>query len=457
LVVAEFPKLLTSRYDLAESWTLDVAERAGAYQMAKKALVGMVPSQIVEQVKAANLRGRGGAGFPAGVKWGFLPKNRSQPVILAVNGDEGEPGTFKDRTLMERDPHRLIEGCIIALYAIGAHTCYIYVRGELITSIQRLEEAISRAEQRGYLGKTPFGIAHEMAIYLHPGAGAYICGEESALLESLEGKRGEPRKKPPFPAQVGAFGFPTIVNNVETIASLPDIIALGGSDWSQLSRLPWDGGVRLYGVSGHVKKPGVYEAPVGLTLRELIYDLGGGMLYPDRPLKAVIPGGSSTPVLRADQRVDASTEEHPLYRWRGQSALDLPMGVDTFRALGTMLGTCCATVLDSSVNMVEVARNLMHFYAHESCGQCTPCREGSGWLLDMVTRLCRGQGRVEEVDRLVEVANAIMGNTICAFGEGMAMPMLGLVRHFRGEFVEAAHRGTTGSPLGLELGGGSSA
>ena len=246
----------------------------------------------------------------------------------------------------------------------------------------------------------------------------------------------------------GAFGTPTIVNNVETVASVPDIVRMGGKAWSALSRLPRDGGSRLYGVSGHVKKPGVYEGPVGLTLRELIYDLGGGMLHQDRPLKAVIPGGSSTPVLRPGDIVHAPEESQPLHPWHGKSHIDVPMGVDTYRALGTMLGTCCAIVMDSSTNMVDVACNLMHFYSHESCGQCTPCREGTGWLHDVLKNLVSGKGRPEDVDLLVDISNNMMGNTICAFADGTAMPMLGLLQKFREEFVEAGKRGIPAHTLG---------
>ena len=446
--MADFPKLLTSRYDIPSSWTLEVAEKAGAYSTARKALTTMKPDEIRGEVKAACIRGRGGAGFPAGVKWGFLPEETDKPFYLTVNADEGEPGTIKDRTIMERDPHRLIEGCIITLYGIRAHTAYIYVRCELIKAIRRLEEAIEGARQRGYLGKKPFGVDYEINIYIHPGAGAYICGEESALLNSLEGKRGETRLRPPFPAQVGAFGAPTIVNNVETISSVPDIIRMGGKAWSELSRIPGDGGVRLYGVSGHVKRPGVYEGPVGLTLRELVFELGGGMLHEDKPLKAITPGGSCTPLLRPDDVVDAPDQNSPLHPYHGKSHLDVPMACETFRALGTMLGTTCAIVMDSSVNMVEVARNLMHFYAHESCGQCTPCREGSGWMLRILNDLARGKGREQDVALLVEILNNIMGNTICAFGEGMCMPILGILQKFHQEFLLAAKNGVPGSPLG---------
>jgi NADH-quinone oxidoreductase subunit F len=443
-----FPRLLTSRYGLPESWTLRVAEANGAYASARRAFTVMQPADIQAQVKDANMRGRGGAGFPTGVKWGFLPKDNKKPVYLVINADEGEPGTFKDRTLMELDPHRLVEGCLITMRAIGAHVCYIYVRCELVTSIQRIEAAIAEARQRGYIGKAPFGVNHPIDMWVHPGAGAYICGEETSLLNSLEGLRGEPRLKPPFPAVVGAFGCPTIVNNVESIATVPDIIRMGGKEWAGLSRLPNDGGTRLYGVSGHVKKPGVYEAPVGLTLRELIYDLGGGMLHADRPLKAVIPGGSSCPVLRPQDLVVAPNEAQPLHAWHGKSHIDVPMGVETYRALGTMLGTCCAIVMDTSVNMVEAARNLMHFYAHESCGQCTPCREGTGWLHDVLNNLCEGRGKPEDAALLVDISHNMMGNTICEFATGTAMPMLGFIQKFREEFIEAAARGVAPGSLG---------
>src|SRR5262245_3105467 len=265
--MAEYPRILKNRYGLPQSWTLATVAKHGAYEIARKALTEMAPAAIAAEVKDANIRGRGGAGFPAGVKWGFLPKDSKLAPYLVINADEGEPGTFKDRTIMEQDPHRLIEGCLIAMRAIGAHVCYIYVRCELVTSIKRLEAAIAEARQRGYVGKMPFGVSHATEIWVHHGAGAYICGEENSMLNSLEGLRGEPRLQPPFPAVSGAFGCPTIVNNVETIAALPDVIRIGGKEWAALGRgLPGDGGVRLYGVSGHVKKPGVYEAPVGLTL-----------------------------------------------------------------------------------------------------------------------------------------------------------------------------------------------
>jgi len=440
----DFKPVLTKRYGIEGSETIAVAEKHGVYSQARKALTTMTPEAIKDEVKKAKIRGRGGAGFPAGVKWGFLNPAEGQDVYLVVNGDESEPGTFKDRTLMNNDPHRLIEGCLITCYAIGAHVAYIYVRGELAHSIDILEAALAEARAKGYVGKTPFGKNHPIEVYTHSGAGAYICGEETALLNSLEGRRGEPRLKPPYPAIKGAFGMPTVVNNIETIQAVPDIIEMGGDTWYGHTVLgdEWnDGGVRLYGISGHVKTPGVYEAPVGITMRQLIDEYGGGMLHEDRPLKGVVPGGSSTPVLRPDRKVHAPNEDDRLHPWHGMSEIDVPMGVETYRELGTMLGTTCAIVMDTSVNMVEACRNLMKFYKHESCGQCTPCREGCGWLLDVLNGLADGSGKPGDVGLLVDIANNMMGNTICAFADGTAMPLLGFVRQFRDEFEVAAKGG----------------
>lgn len=445
--MAEFEPLLTRRYGIPESWKLEVAEQHGAYEVARNALTTMKPEQVHQEVRNSNIRGRGGAGFPAGVKWGFLDPRPGQTVYLTVNGDESEPGTFKDRTLMEKDPHRVLEGTLLSAYACRSNIAYIYIRGELDLSIQRMEQAIAEARAKGYIGRKPFGIDFPIEIWVHPGAGAYICGEETGMLSSLEGKRGEPKLKPPYPAVKGLFDEPTIVNNIETLASVVDIVHMGGEAWSSLSRLDRDGGARLYGVSGHIKTPGVYEAPVGLTLRELIYDFGGGMLHDDRPLKAVVPGGSSTPVVRPDHTVNAPQEDDPLHPWHGQSEIDVPMGVDTFRALGTMLGTTCAIVMDDTVNMVDACRNLMKFYAHETCGQCTPCREGCAWLVDVLDNMCAGRGKLEDIDLLVDISNNMMGNTICAFSDGTAMPMLGFIRKFHDEFVDVARNGLPGRRL----------
>jgi NADH-quinone oxidoreductase subunit F len=373
-----------------------------------------------------------------GVKWSFMPwpPKPEKPHYLVINADEGEPGTFKDRTIMEKNPHAIVEGCIIGCFGIGAHAAYIYVRDELHLSKERLWGAIEEAKKKGYLGAKPFGIDYPVEVYVHTGAGAYICGEETALLNSLEGKRGEPRLKPPFPAQAGAFGMPTTVNNLETIAIVPTVLAMGGDNFSKLSAIHnlKDGGSRLFGVSGHVNKPGVYECAVGLTLRELIFDLGGGVKGGE--LLAVIPGGSSCPVLRAEDIVKAPDPKSPLNPWDGRSVLDVPLGVDTFRALGTMLGTCCAIVMSDHVDPVLAFHNLLQFYRHESCGQCTPCREGSAWLFRILDRIVAGEASMDELDRLSEIADNIMGNTICAFGEGTAMPTLGFLLKFRRELED---------------------
>jgi NADH-quinone oxidoreductase subunit F len=444
---------LTKRYRVDGGHSLREYERDGGYRQARRALAEMTREAILAEAKAANVRGRGGAGFLMGLKWSFMPPEPrpDRPHYLVVNADEGEPGTFKDRTLMELDPHSTIEGCIIACKGIGAHVAYVYVRDELHLSKARLEAAISEAKDKGYLGARPFGVDYPVDIVVHTGAGAYICGEETALLNSLEGKRGEPRLKPPFPAQCGAFGMPSTVQNLESIAVVPTILALGGNAFSELSSLHGmkDGGVRLFGVSGHVERPGIYECAVGLTLRELVYDLGGGPKGGE--LSAVIPGGSSTPILRADEIVNAPDAGSPLHPWHGQSVLDVPMGVDTFRALGTMLGTCCAIVLSEAACPVRAFQNLMRFYAHESCGQCTPCREGSGWLARTLDRIVAGDAEMAELDRLHDIANDIMGNTICAFGEGTAMPALGFVRKFRRELEEMVRQKGRSGPGRLGL------
>lgn len=428
---------LSKHYETPGGHSLAIYEKEGGYQQAKRALSGS-RDDLITEMKAANIRGRGGAGFNMGMKWSFMPypPKPERPHYLAINADEGEPGTFKDRTIMERNPHSVIEGCIIGCFGIGAHACYIYVRDELHLSKDRLWGAIHEARAKGYLGKKPFGIDYPVEVYVHTGGGAYICGEETALLNSLEGKRGEPRYKPPFPAQVGAFGMPTTVNNLETIAIVPTALKMGGEAFSKLSDLHHlkDGGARLYGVSGHVNTPRVVEAAVGVTLRDLIYEVGGGVKHGE--LLAVIPGGSSCPILRADDLVDAPNEKSPLHPWHGKSVLDVPMGVDTFRTLGTMLGTCCAIVLSDKVDPVLAMVNLLRFYRVESCGQCTPCREGSGWLYRIMERIAAGEATMDELDRIHEIADNVMGNTICAFGEGMAMPTMGFLRKFRKELEE---------------------
>jgi NADH-quinone oxidoreductase subunit F len=434
---------LTSRYAERDGWKIGPYERDGGYKQAKRAL-GMKREDLIDQMKAANIRGRGGAGFPMGVKWSFMPwpPKPERPHYLVINADEGEPGTFKDRTIMELNPHSVVEGCIIGCFGIGAHAAYIYVRDELHLSKERLWAAIDEARAKGYLGDKPFGLDYPVEVYVHTGAGAYICGEETSLLNSLEGRRGEPRLKPPFPAQVGAFGMPSTVNNLETIAIVPTALEMGGEAFSKLSTIHnlKDGGTRLFGVSGHVKKPGLFECAVGVTMRELIYDLCGG-ISGGRQLLAVIPGGSSCPVHRPDEVV-ALPNEPRFEPWQGKSILDLPLGVDTFRSAGSMLGTCCVTVLSDAADPVLALHNVMRFYRHESCGQCTPCREGTGWLWRVMERMVKGNAQPAEIDMLDEVTREIEGHTICALGDAAAWPVQGLIRHFRPVMEEriAAYR-----------------
>ena len=420
---------LTSRYDEPQGWTIAPYERDGGYLQAKRALA-MPRNDLVEEMKAANIRGRGGAGFPMGVKWSFMPypPKPEKPHYLVINADEGEPGTFKDRTIMERNPHSVVEGCIIGCFGIGAHAAYIYVRDELHLSKDRLWAAIAEAKAKGYLGKKPFGIDYEVEVYVHTGAGAYICGEETALLNSLEGKRGEPRLKPPFPAQAGAFGMPSTVNNLETIAIVPTALAMGGEAFSKLSDLHHlkDGGSRLFGVSGHVNKPGVYEKPVAYNLKKLIMEDAGGVLG-GRALKAVIPGGSSAPVLAAHE-------------------IDISMEFDAVKAAGSMSGSGGVIVFDESACMVRALARLSKFYAEESCGQCTPCREGTNWMEGMLERIEAGHASAADVARLEQVANSIAGNTICALGDAAAMPVQSFLKKFKPEFL--AHTELRRCPCG---------
>jgi NADH-quinone oxidoreductase subunit F len=426
---------LTKNYGRPDGFTLQTYENGGGYRSVRRAL-SMSREAVIDEAKKAHIRGRGGAGFDCGTKWSFMPKPNGKPHYLVINADEGEPGTFKDRTIMEQNPHAILEGCMIGCYAIGAHACYINVRDELHLSKERLWGAIREARAKGYLGNLPFGNNYPIEIYVHTGAGAYICGEETALLNSLEGRRGEPRLKPPFPAQAGAFGCPTTVNNVETVAIMPTAFQLGGDAFSRLSDLHGmnDGGVRLFGVSGHVKNPGIFECAVGLTLRELIYDLGGGVLG-DRKILGVIPGGSSCPVHLPDEIINVPN--NPKFEpYNGKSILDLPLGVDTFRSAGSMLGTCCAIVLSDAADPVVAMQNLMRFYKHESCGQCTPCREGCGWLERLFDKVIEGTATMAEVDQVSDIASNITGNTICAFGDGAAQPALSFVRKYRKNFED---------------------
>ncbi|TNF25594.1 MAG: NADH oxidoreductase (quinone) subunit F [Deltaproteobacteria bacterium] len=402
---------------------LAVYRAAGGYKAVLKAHQ-MGGEAIINEVKAASIRGRGGAGFPAGVKWGFVPKDTNKPKYLVVNADEGEPGTFKDNYFLSHDPHRLIEGCIITSMALDIHTAYIYVRGEFKRQIETVDKAIADAHKAGILGKNVLGTGYQLEVYTHSGAGAYICGEETALLESLEGKPGQPRLKPPFPAVVGAFGCPTLVNNVETIASVPVVIEHGG-EWFHKLGVERDGGSRLIGISGHVKKPGLYEIGVGANMREVIYELAGGILE-DRPLKAVIPGGSSCAVMTPEQ-------------------IDAPMTLDGIRDAGSSFGTGGIIVMAEGTCMVKALQRLSHFYAHESCGQCTPCREGTGWMARIIDDIEAGRARQEDLDTLLEVADQIGGNTICALGDAASIPVQSFLQKFRAEFQ--AHIDHGGCPI----------
>jgi NADH-quinone oxidoreductase subunit F len=393
---------------------IDVYERHGGYQATRKALGEFTPPQLVELVKSSGLRGRGGAGFPTGLKWSFLPKQTDKPVYLCINADESEPGTFKDREIIEYDPHQLLEGIIISSYAIGAHQAFLYIRGEFAFGAKVLETAIAEAYAKGYLGKNIFGRGFDLDCVVHRGAGAYICGEETGLIESLEGKRAYPRVKPPFPATYGVFGSPTIVNNVETLACVPHIVARG-ADWFKSMGPEKGPGPKLYCVSGHVWKPGVYELPMGTSLREIIYTHCGGVPG-GRKLKAVIPGGSSVPVLTADE-------------------IDLPMDFDSVAKAGSLLGSAGIIVMDESTCMVRTLEVIARFYHHESCGQCTPCREGTGWLHKVLRHLEEGTGREEDVQLLLDVSNNMMGNTVCVLADAAAMPTISFVNKFKDEFL----------------------
>jgi NADH-quinone oxidoreductase subunit F len=410
-----FEKILL-RHEVVEGLhRLSVYESDGGYVAARKTLTELTPQQVIDAVKDSGLRGRGGAGFPTGMKWGFLPADSHLPRYLCVNADESEPGTFKDRQIIERNPHLLIEGTLLSAYAIQSRTAYIYIRGEFANGAKVLEEAIAEAYGAGHLGRNIYGKGYDLDVYVHRGAGAYICGEETGLIESLEGKRAYPRVKPPFPATYGVFGSPTIVNNVETLACVPVILQRGAA-WFKAIGPERSPGPKLYCVSGHVKRPGVYELPMGTNLREIIYVHAGGIAA-DKQVKAVIPGGSSVPVLTAAE-------------------LDVAMDFDSVAKAGSLLGSCGIIVMDEDTCMVRALRIISHFYHHESCGQCTPCREGTGWIERILERLLAGEAAMEELDQLHEVANNIMGNTICAFGEGTAMPALGFLRKFRPRFEE---------------------
>ncbi len=400
---------------------------SGGYETLKKAL-SMEPEEIIEVIKKSGLRGRGGAGFPTGLKWGFIPKKSGKTVYLCCNADESEPGSFKDREIIERDPHQMIEGMVIAARAVGAEKMYIYIRGEMPYGAGIIENALKEAYAGGYLGKNIMGSGFNTDAALFRGAGAYICGEETGMLESIEGKNGEPRPKPPFPAQVGLFNSPTVINNVETLACVPHIIN-GGAGWFSSIGTPKNTGTKLFGLSGCVNRPGLYELPLGVSLRELIYEYGGG-IPGDAEIKAVSPGGSSSAILAGDE-------------------IDIAMDFDTLNGLGSMLGTGGVTVMDETVSMVSAARNIAHFYRDESCGQCVQCREGTWWLEKMLGKIEDGAGSAEYPDIILDACSQMRGKTICALADGCAMPVESIVRKFREEFEEAiANGGVKNGKLG---------
>ena len=425
-----------------EGWTpdIDCYLKDGGYEELKKALT-MQPQEIVSEVKTSGVRGRGGAGFPCGAKWGFIRPGETKPIYLICNADESEPGTFKDRYIIHQDPHQLLEGMIISCYAVNARLAYIYIRGEFPLGAKILERALQEAKEHGFLGKNIGGSGFDLEIYVHRGAGAYICGEETGLIESLEGKRPYPRIKPPyFPAALGLYMSPTIVNNVETLCDVKHIVKMGGAEYAKIGR-PNNTGTRLLCVSGDVQKPGYYEFDTGgLTMGELIYDICGG-LRPGRKLKAVIPGGSSAKVLRADERYKIKTKQPDGTTVEEEIGInDIRMDFDNLAAVGSMAGSGGVIVMDDSRDMVWALNNINEFYAHESCGQCTPCREGSLWMNKITTRLLDGGGFTDDLDTLKSVADNIAGRTICAFGEACAWPTQSFVAKFRDDFQAYASK-----------------
>ncbi len=394
---------------------IDVYEGHGGYQMIRKAL-GMTPGEVTDIVKKSGLRGRGGACFPTGLKWTFMPKQTEKPKYFCVNGDESEPGTFKDRQIFEFNPHLLIEGTLIACYATGVRVAYLYIRGEYVKWIRMMQAAIDDAAAKGYLGENIFGSGFSLSFFIHRGAGAYICGEESALMNSIEGQRGYPRVKPPFPAQSGLWGTPTTINNVETIANVPVIFRLGPEAYAAIGA-PKHPGPILVGISGHVNRPGVYEVPTGELLTDLIEKYAGGVPG-GKKIKAVIPGGSSTMILRGDQ------------------IAGVRMDADSLKAAGSSVGTAGMIVMDEDTDLIRVITRIAAFYHHESCGQCTPCREGTGWMHRILRRFEAYEAREGDIELLLDVANNIEGNTICALGDAAAWPVQSMIRQFRGEFEQ---------------------
>jgi NADH-quinone oxidoreductase subunit F len=414
--------VLTAHWDEPDSFTLEGHRREGGYQALEKAL-RMPQDDIVAALKGSGLRGRGGAGFPTGVKWGFIPQGEGKPHYLVVNADESEPGTCKDIPLMMATPHMLIEGSIITSFAIKANTAFIYVRGEVLHVVRRVQQAVAEAYEAGYLGRDILGSGYDLDIVVHSGGGAYICGEETALLDSLEGYRGQPRLKPPFPAVEGLYACPTVINNVESIASVPSIIA-DGAGWFAGMGTEKSTGFGIFSLSGHVTTPGQYEAPLGITLRELL-DLAGGVRAGHR-LKFWTPGGSSTPIL---------TDEH----------LDVPLDFEEMAAAGSLLGTRALQIFDETTCVVRAVLRWTEFYEHESCGKCTPCREGTFWMVRVLDRLEHGHGSEEDLEKLLDICDNILGRAFCALGDGAVAPVTSSIKYFRDEYLE--HQKGGGCPF----------
>lgn len=419
-------KILLEHINNPDLHKFEVYRSKGGYNAVEKALKTMTPDEVTEEVKKSGLRGRGGAGFPAGMKWSFIDKKSSKPRYLVCNADESEPGTFKDRYLMEYNPHSLIEGLIVSSYALGANTAYIYIRGELYYVLHILEQAIAEARNKGFLGKNIFGTNYSLEIYVHPGAGAYICGEETALIESLEGKRGNPRLKPPFPAVVGVWGSPTVVNNVETIAATSWIINNGGEEYAKIG-IGKSTGTKLISASGNICKPGVYEIELGISVEEFVYsDEYCGGIANGKQLKACVPGGSSVPILPKELLFKTSDGSPRLMSYESLSE----GGFKT----GSMLGSGGFIVYDEDQCIVRNTWNFTRFYHHESCGQCSPCREGTGWMEKILHSIENGHGKMEDIDLLWDIQRKIEGNTICPLGDAAAWPVAAAIRHFKHEF-----------------------
>lgn len=400
--------------EIPDLYKLDVYRANGGYEALKKALKRMKPEEVTEEVKKSGLRGRGGACFPTGLKWTFMPKNSDKPKYLCCNGDESEPASFKDRQIFEFNPHVFIEGTLLACYAMGIKTAYVYIRGEYFHWQELLQKAIDDAYAKNLIGKKILKTNFSTDIFIHRGAGAYICGEETALMNSIEGKRGYPRVRPPFPAHNGLWGCPTTINNIETLSNIPAIISNGGEWYSKIGE-PKHPGNLLFGVSGHVNKPGVYELPSGTLLTDIIYNYAGGVTD-NKKIKMIIPGGSSMPPIRGDE------------------IEGLKMDNESLKAVGSAIGTAGIVVMNEDTDIVKVLKRITKFYYHESCGQCTPCREGCGWMLRILNRIDSGNGRIEDIDLLADVACNIEGNTICAFGEAVAWPVKYTIQKFRDDF-----------------------